>query len=489
MPSKKELAAMSVEDIANIQLPVCVRVTLQKEIKYLATGYHCSIEKFQAMCEEQFNADYNGSRKRTYMAERDEAIAAMERVKDIIVAVDAEYSHKINLQTVQDRFNGKQDEGQTLNDVLVEVIAQKRKEGKIGTSQSYECALRRFQEDMCKRKRNNREKEAKDREYIGMPFDRISNDFVKKWREKMLAQGVNETTAGIYLRCMRVIVNSCIERGQMQGDTKSLFKDARLSFTNKRTGEFLNADTMQRLYDFWLADEATGKDGKELFAPRDKRALFRDLGYFLFSYLGNGLNVANMADLTYNEHYHNSNDTELAFMRKKTGDRTNDKSFVIIPIDLTPVQALLARLANKPVAGGYVFPINKDGESEAVKEEHARKCNANIRKALSKLAPLAGLDATPTAAWARHSFATNLSNAGVPIKYIDSSMGHTDGKEVINFYLGGYPHGKRVEYNSLLLPMMKQQREREELSKKLSNAGLSLTDEQVARILEATQNK
>lgn len=459
MPSKKELAKMSVEAIADIQLPVCVRVILQKEIKYLATGHRCGIERFQEMCEEQFNADNYGSRKSTYKKEREEIIAVLDRVKCMISELAKD--DKFNLQALQDKFNGRQDKSATLNAVWADVVASKSDDGKIGTAQSYESALRRFSQDMGAR----------------VCLDRISNAFILDWRKKML-KDINPTTAGIYLRTMRAVVNVCIEKGLMKGSSKDLFKNAKLSDTNQRTGEFLDADTMQRLYDLWLSDEAKDAKGKELFAPREKRAIFRDLGYFLFSYLGNGLNVADMANLTYNEHYQSSGGKEFLFFRQKTSARTGKRSVVIIPIDLQPMQTILDRLANHPVAGGYVFPIHKGGESDTTKDEHVHKTNANIRKALAKLAPLAGLDVQPTAAWARHSFATNLSNAGVPIKYIDSSMGHADGKDVINFYLGGYPHDKRVEYNSHLLPMMQDSKRN-----KLIAAGF--TEQQVSLILAA----
>lgn len=143
----------------------------------------------------------------------------------------------------------------------------------------------------------------------------------------------------------------------MNGNSKELFKNAQLSHTGQRTGEFLDAQTMQKLYDFWLADEAKDAEGNELFALREKRALFRDLGYFLFSYLGNGMNVADMVHLRYDEQYTNSNGTEFIFMRQKTSARTGGRSIVVVPIDLLPMQKLLGRLATIPKPGAYVFPI------------------------------------------------------------------------------------------------------------------------------------
>ena len=36
---------------------------------------------------------------------------------------------------------------------------------------------------------------------------------------------------------------------------------------------------MRMLYEFWERDEAKDENGKELFFPKEKHAIFRDLGY------------------------------------------------------------------------------------------------------------------------------------------------------------------------------------------------------------------
>ena len=73
---------------------------------------------------------------------------------------------------------------------------------------------------------------------------------------------------------------------------------------------------MRKLYDFWKADEAKDKDGNELFLGREKYAIFRDLGLFLFMYLGDGQNLADTLRLTYDELYyatHGSHVKKLMF--------------------------------------------------------------------------------------------------------------------------------------------------------------------------------
>lgn len=53
--------------------------------------------------------------------------------------------------------------------------------------------------------------------------------------------------------------------------------------------------------------------------------------------------------------------------------------------------------------------------------------------------------------WARHSFATNLRNAGVDMQYISESMGHSTQKTVTQLYLASYPLHEQFEYNKRLL--------------------------------------
>lgn len=443
---------MNIDDDTQL-LPIAVRVASHHKKTFLQTGKRMTLVSFEELCAINNNPR---SKKRTEEVKFFREM--LQRAKDLVAELEAK--NIFSLEILKDRFSGKTSEGETINSVWQKAIEAKSQDRHAKTADNYKSALRRFTADMGDK----------------VSFARISNSFIHDWRKKMLAKGLSVTSIGIYLRILRAIVNQCIDNGLMQGNSKELFKGAELSKSNKRTGEFLNANDMQRLYDFWLADEAKDANGKELFAPREKRALFRDLGYFLFSYLGNGMNAADIINLTYNKHYQTQNGTELLFFRHKTSAKSQDGSIVIVPIDLQPIQILLERLANKPTVDGYVFPIRNGRETPEQEAEKIHKTNANIRKALAKLSPLVGLNVIPTATWARHSFATNLSNAGVPIKYIDSSMGHAGGKDVINFYLGGYPHDKRVEYNSHLLPMMQNNRR-----EKLLAAGF--TEEQVNVIL------
>ena len=57
------------------------------------------------------------------------------------------------------------------------------------------------------------------------------------------------------------------------------------------------------------------------------------------------------------------------------------------------------------------------------------------------------------ATWCRHSFATNLTHAGVPYNYISESMGHSVDTNITNRYIDAFPLAQQMEFNSRLLKL------------------------------------
>ena len=94
------------------------------------------------------------------------------------------------------------------------------------------------------------------------------------------------------------------------------------------------------------------------------------------------------------------------------------------------------------------------------------------------VAKAVGLEVEPTPTWCRHSFASNLTQAGVPKEYISASMAHSEGDTTSN-YIDRYSYQQMVDYNMRLLadPVEK---ERERLKELL--AGMS--KEEVLALLE-----
>ena len=294
------------------------------------------------------------------------------------------------------------------------------------------------------------------------------------------------TYIGIVLRSFRTIVNRAISKGLIKGTTKEMFKDSGYNKRANRKHEFLDVATMRQLYDFWGKGEAQDKKGNELFTPREKTAIFRDLALFLFMYLGDGQNLADTLRLEYDGWYFATHGKQMRFLRHKTRERNEDSSEVIFPI--TPeIQKILDKYANKPKLGERVFPIMNKFITQEQEIWVVQRYNKYIRKHMAKIAGLLKMEQNPSPTWARHSFATNLNNTGrVPYKYISDSMGHSSSGDITSNYIGAYPLEKMLEYNTYLLY---EPSSKDELKRKDQNSLIEmlkgLSDEEKRAIVSA----
>ena len=84
--------------------------------------------------------------------------------------------------------------------------------------------------------------------------------------------------------------------------------------------------------------------------------MFRDLGLFLFMYLGDGQNLADTLRLEYDEWYFSTHGKQLRFYRQKTHDRNESASEVIFPIT-QELKKIIEEYGNEPELGKRVFPI------------------------------------------------------------------------------------------------------------------------------------
>ena len=408
-------------------LPVAVRVCYESKKAFLRLGKSYSMEEWMAMC------DYEKSGRRIQQTERNELKELMARVEGQVNLLIEK--GVFSLRKLQDLHQGKQDEDVTIYTLWEEYIQTKTNDGKAGSARCSRDVRNRFVKDMG----------------TEVSFSDIDHAFIQEWSARMKKTGLVSTTIAIGLRTFRTIVNIAIDRGFIRGNTKELFKDTGYNKSQSRKHEFLDATTMRQLYEFWKKEEAVDADGKVVFFPKEKHAVFRDLGLFLFMYLGDGQNLADTLRLTYDEWYFATRGKQMRFLRHKTRDRSESASEVIFPI--TPeLQKILDRYANEPKLGRRVFPIMSELITPEQEVWVIQRYNRYIREHMAKVATLLGMEQRPSPTWARHSFATNLNNAGcIPYKYISDSMGHSGGADITSNYIGAYPLEKMLEYNHYLL--------------------------------------
>ena len=351
------------------------------------------------------------------------------------------------------------------------------------TSESYECALKSFKKILG------------ENAIVGF---NISAAEIQKWKEGMhngikdkdgkIIGKISDTTAGIYLRACRAVWNRCLREGYL--------KDVPYPFSNKkekglvsipksakRRQNYLNVGQMTELYNLFVSKEYPSHWPEEY-----RQKAHYSLGLFLAQYLCNGFNLADAGRLTYDAYYYQNQGKAFRFNRKKTAGRSQDGSEVIIPI-IEPLKYILDEIAAKPNRDGFVFPdILKGSTSEEERRKQTSQENSNIKDRVRKIC-LEVLhwdeSISPSGTWCRHSFATNLRNAGVELDYISESMGHavTD-HSITQIYIEHYPLEKQMEYNSKLLNLTSQTTKRDELIAQLS----SLSIEELNLLLSKMKN-
>ena len=106
--------------------------------------------------------------------------------------------------------------------------------------------------------------------------------------------------------------------------------------------------------------------------------------------------------------------------------------------------------------------------------------NQNIKKRVRRLVKSMDWEVQPSCTWCRHSFATNLTHAGVPHNYISESMGHSVDSNITNRYIDAFPLAQQMEFNSRLLKLNDDADIMEELK--------GLTPEQLKALIAMVKN-
>ncbi len=306
----------------------------------------------------------------------------------------------------------------------------------------------------------------------------ITVEEVRAWDSAMQNQEppLSSTTRGIYLRAMRVVWNEAQRRGLVGNDNYPFGKWAdKVSIPGGRTRrkQYLSVPKMSELYRVFI--ERKYPDDLSVGEIKD---VHEKLGCFLLQYLCNGCNLADLAQLRYDENFfHPAGEQLLFFRRQKTRDRDTFDDDICIPV-ITPLASVLEQVAAPARDGELVLPQLYRGATEAeAKKRRVAQCNKEIRECLHKLTASLGWTESPGNSWARHSFATNLKQAGAPEDYISECMGHTSkSAPITERYIDRYPIRDRMRYNSKLLALGPEAHTEE------------LTDEELA-VLKAFREK
>lgn len=386
--------------------PVKLRLTYQRKRKYYAIkGEHLSSHEFSNTYSIKSRGK-NKERKRKYESVEGRAIEIIDNVLTMFSfdAFEREYLNKKTTDaSIQSYFEAK--------------AVELDNDNKIQTAVLYRAAIKSLLEyDKS------------------ITFQKITPTYLKKYEQYMLSENRTHTTIGMYIRNLKHIINRAIKNRVINEYPFGQDKDKYTIPVGKNTKKALTITDIEKLFNH---------------EPENRNESLA-LQYWLFSYLSNGMNMVDIANLKYK----NIEDGNLKFIRQKTKD-TSKKTPIINVLLVPETWRIINNIGNEDKApDNHIFPIFKP-EYTAVErhkriKQHIKQTNKYIRKIAKKI----GLNEKITTYWARHTFSTILKRSGAPIEFISEQLGHQS-TSVTKSYLDTFEDEQREKYSSKLLDFKK----------------------------------
>ncbi len=387
--------------------PVKLRITYQRRRKYytIKTKY-LSINEFETIYYQKSRGKNKELRKKFEKIEN-RAIDIIDNVLNefSFEAFEKEYlTHKKQETSIKAYFEEKASELDEVN--------------KIQTAALYRATLK----SLLEYDKN-------------ITFLKISPKYLRNYEKWMIDEGNSYATIGIYLRNLKHIINRAIKNRVVNEYPFGTDKDKYQIPKGKNTKKALTMADIEKLFLY----------------KTENRNEYLALQYFLFSYLCNGMNMVDIANLRYS----NIQDNSLKFIRQKTKDTTNTK--VEINVYLLPEAfEIINNIGNENTKpDNYVFPVFSDGLSEIDKYKILKQHIKNTNKYLRQIANKIGIDGKITTYYARHSYSTILKRLGTPIEFISEQLGHQS-TNVTRSYLDSFEDEQRVMHSSKLVDFEKK---------------------------------
>lgn len=268
----------------------------------------------------------------------------------------------------------------------------------------------------------------------GLPLVMVGKETIGAFKKHLHGKGLCDTTLNIYLSVVKACVNYGIYKGMIKQEQYPFKRNAvevdkvALPKSAKRDTAYLTKSEMRAVWDYFIASKKKN----------------RKVGYFLFSYLHGGMNLADLMGLKFDDLYFQEGG--FVYQRKKTVNRNSFK--VVVPAT-SWTEKLLDALGIVPKSGEYVFPeLSYTTEREYIKKKN--EVASYIYRVLERVKTAVGLPKTISMTTARHTFATVATKERMPYSMVERCMGHAQ-NGVSSHYVGGFSVDEmRSDFEKLL---------------------------------------
>ncbi len=364
--------------------------------KFIPTIFEFTEEEFQAIWKSEKPS--NAFKK--MRAELEELIHHSESV--------AEKIEPFNLEKFKTRVAQKSNVGKSVLFHYEQKIKELTDLERFSSKSGYEYSKKSLSEYS----------DYKGKSFTQLNFSDITPNWLDGYQEYMDNNGKSKTTIGMYLRPLKAIFNRAIDSGDISREI--------YPFGNKKKNKY---------------QIPTGTKTKKALTKKQLGILFKSnpdsphqlkaKEFWLFSYACNGMNIKDIALLTYKD----LKKDHFNFFRAKTkNSSTSGKSISVYLNDYT--SRIINTYGNEKIESNYIFPILQKGSTKEQQQKDIGNFVKFINQHIKKLAKDLELPEEISTYWARHSFATNSLRNGASMPFIQESLGHGDMKTTMNYFAG-----------------------------------------------------
>lgn len=377
--------------------PVKLRIIYDRQNRLYGTVFDLTTEDFDKVMGAKPRDEFKAIRKK------------LDAIEDKAIKIIREL-HEFSFSEFGTRFTGKSIDPKNVFHVFEEYIAELEKEDRIGTANSYSCALSSLKRFYSKE---------------SLSFKEVNASLLKDFEAWSIMRGNSQTTVGIYLRSLRTIYNIALDRKIANRDDYPFGRKKYELPAPRNIKKALSIPEIKKIFEF-ETNNLTLKYHRDLW---------------IFSYLCNGANIKDICLLKYSDIKGDS----IIFRRAKTAI-TNRKSKPIVATYTDYIKGIIDEWGDKSrKMDAFIFPVINDTDSERRTKEKVALLVKQINKYIDDVAKACDIMSRVTTYTARHSFATVLKRSGVSTSYISEFLGHADEKTTES-YLGSIedPERKKI---------------------------------------------
>ena len=230
---------------------------------------------------------------------------------------------------------------------------------------------------------------------LGLRFTDITVDWLQTY-SRIRRQTVSVSTVAVDFRNLRTVFNQAIEKNP---SLSAVYPFGRGKFqipvgASKNVG--LSKEDLLKIKNF-------NSDNYYLQMARD---------YFMFSYYANGMNLKDLIKLKKGQ---------KEYIRSKTEHTSKFEKRLDINYNQTQEEII----SRHKGSGKYLFNVLDDEDNPEMIFKKTDLKASSVAAQLKNLAKALGLPPEFSFQWARHSYATNMEKAGINLKAVSESLGHT----------------------------------------------------------------